>query len=239
VIALKYSENDVNESFSLFVFDEASGRFKPSSVKMVTNPEFLNDKIISEYMDGPKSRKDTACYSINAKDFFFCEQREQFSEKLERVETCNEKSCAPPVLVRPGEAVPVRATVAIEKAHFYEKKSSESFDQKQSYLIKGDKVVLNDYHRGDEGLFYQVTFFGKKTVTAWLLASAILIDEYSCKSQLYPSGRIRDGFYPSLGRILSFHCLSRSRRYQIFQMVQSALDHELCTIGDSAQGECH
>ena len=69
------------------------------------------------------------------------------------------------------------ATVAIEKAHFYEKKSSESFDQKQSYLIKGDKVVLNDYHRGDEGLFYQVTFFGKKTVTAWLLASAILIDE--------------------------------------------------------------
>lgn len=177
VIALKYSENDVNESFSLFVFDEASGRFKPSSIKMVNNPEFLNDKIISEYMDGPKSRKDTACYSINAKDFFFCEQREQFSEKLERVEMCNEKSCAPPVLVRPGEAVPVKATVAIEKAHFYEKKTSESFDQKQSYLIKGDKVVLNDYHRGDEGLFYQVTFFGKKTVTAWLTASAILIDE--------------------------------------------------------------
>ncbi|WP_409315944.1 hypothetical protein [Pseudomonas sp. KCJK9016] len=177
VIAVKYSESDVNESFSLFVFDEASGRFKPSLIGMVNNPEFLHDKILSDYMDGPKNRKDTVCYSVRAKDYFFCEKREQFSEKLERVETCNESSCAMPVIVKLGKIVPVKATVSVEKAHFFERKSNEGFDQKKSYLIKGDQIILNDYYRGDDGLFYQVTFIGKRTVTGWLPANAIRINE--------------------------------------------------------------
>ncbi|RON55447.1 hypothetical protein [Pseudomonas frederiksbergensis] len=94
VMAIKYAENDVNESFSLFVFNEGAGKYKASAVHMITNPEFVGDEISSNYNDGPVTHNDKLCFSRKAKDYYACEKREQFAEKLERKQECNELSCS-------------------------------------------------------------------------------------------------------------------------------------------------
>ncbi|WP_147466550.1 hypothetical protein [Pseudomonas cichorii] len=175
VVALKYAKSSVSESFSLFVFDRATDKFKESGVKLVTNPEFNNDKILSAYSDGPTAHNDVLCYSGVKKDYYLCEKRGQFSEQLERREVCSETSCADPEIVREGTTVPVEATVSVAKANFFDKTIESVFTKRKAYLVQGDKVMLSDYQRNGDGLYYKVSYMGKVKTVGWMPDSTISV----------------------------------------------------------------
>ncbi|WP_143505297.1 hypothetical protein [Pseudomonas sp. ICMP 460] len=175
VLTLKYGESDVNESYSLFVYDVGLGKFKTSRVKTVTNPDFINGGIFSDYTDGPFRRREKLCYSDKIKDYYKCENSEEFSEQLERRQMCTESSCSEPQILKQSTSNVVEATVSEDKVYFLEKNIDGGFDQKQAYLLKGDKIVLNDYYESGEGLYYQVTYIGKVITKGWVRDSSIVV----------------------------------------------------------------
>ncbi|MBI6853284.1 hypothetical protein YA0002_10940, partial [Pseudomonas cichorii] len=143
VAAFKYAENSANESFALFVFDQSSSEFKPSRAGLVTNPEFLDGKILSNYKNGPTTHNDTLCYSAAKNDYYACEKREQFSEHLEKREVCADTSCTAPEIVREGTVAPVEATVSIPKINFFDMSDEAVFTERKAYLAQGNKVILS------------------------------------------------------------------------------------------------
>ncbi|MGF6205424.1 hypothetical protein [Pseudomonas frederiksbergensis] len=175
VMAIKYAENEVNESFSLFVFDPQQNRFKPSAVKTITNPEFTNNQIISYYKDGPTNYTDTLCFE--SKDYFPCEKREWFAERLGKQQMCEgEDACAVPDIISEATGQPVNATIASAKVYLLNKNDEAVFTQRKAYLVRGDSVTLNDYVRSDEGLYFQVTFVGKVKTIGWVPAKSLNIE---------------------------------------------------------------
>lgn len=176
VAAFKYAENSVNESFALFIFDQSSNEFKPSRAGLVTNPEFLDGKILSNYKDGSTTHNDTFCYSAAKKDYYVCEKREQFSELFEKREVCAETSCMDPEIVREGTVAPVEATVSIAKVNFFDMSDGAVFTERKAYLVQGNKAILSDYHRNDNGLYYKVIYTGKVKTTGWIPEGAIQIN---------------------------------------------------------------
>ncbi|MBX8488624.1 hypothetical protein K5D34_12255 [Pseudomonas cichorii] len=176
VAAFKYAENSVNESFTLFVFDQTSGEFKPSRAGLVTNPEFLNGKILSNYKDGPTTHNDTLCYSAAKNDYYACEKREQFSELFERREVCADTSCTDPEIVREGTVAPVEAIVSIPKVHFFDMTDDAVFTERKAYLVQGNKVILSDYRRNAGGLYYKVAYVERVKTTGWIPENAIKIN---------------------------------------------------------------
>lgn len=177
VLAIKYAENDVNESFSLFVFDEGLGKYKASAVNMVTNPEFAVDKIMSNYRDGPVTHNDRLCFSRKLKDYYVCEKREQFTEKLERKQVCDELSCSDSEIVKENTSIPASAVIVYSKAYLFNKDEGSNFIQRKAYLVKGDEVMLNDFYQGDDGLYYKITYAGKAKTVGWISSDFIRINE--------------------------------------------------------------
>jgi hypothetical protein len=174
VMAIKYAENDVNESFSLFVFDPQQNRFKPSAIKSITNPEFTNDQIVSSYKDGPTNYSDTLYF--DSKDYFPCEKREWFAEHLGKQQMCEgEDACALPDIIREATGQPVDATIVGAKVYLLNKTDESAFTQRKAYLVHGDSVTLDDYVRNDEGLYFQVTFVGKVKTVGWVSAKSLNI----------------------------------------------------------------
>lgn len=112
----------MNESCLLFVYDVGLGKFRPSKVKSVINPDFIRDGIASEYTDGPMGRREKVCYSNKIKDYYFCEKAEQFSDQLERRKICNELSCAEPEILKQGTSNIVEATISEDKVYLLDKK---------------------------------------------------------------------------------------------------------------------
>ncbi|MBX8574466.1 hypothetical protein [Pseudomonas cichorii] len=176
VAAFKYAENSVNESFALFVFDQFSNEFKPSRAGLVSNPEFLDGKIFSNYKDGPTTHNDTFCYSTAKKDYYACEKREQFSELFEKREVCAETSCTAPEIVREGTVAPVEATVSTPKVNFFDMSDEAVLTERKAYLVQGNKVVLSDYRRNGDGLYYKVVYSGKVKTTGWIPENTIKIN---------------------------------------------------------------
>lgn len=177
VIAIKYAENDVNESFYLIVFDDEQKQFKLSNMESVTNPDFIENGILSEYKDGPFTYNDKFCYSKKRKDYYVCEKGREFSESLERREKCSETSCADPEILRLKTGLPLEATVSIEKVNLLEKSGESSFSQKKAYLVLGDKVTLSDYYRDESGLYYKVVYRGKIKTTGWISEKSIVLND--------------------------------------------------------------
>lgn len=174
VLAVKYAENDVNESFSLFVFDPRQNRFKPSAIKTITNPEFANNQIVSSYKDGPTNYSDTLCFTIDSNDYFPCEKREWFAEHLIKQQMCEaEDACALPDIISEATGQPVVAKVVGAKVYLLNKTDDSGFVQRKAYLVRDDNVTLDDYVRSDEGLFFQVTFVGKVKTVGWVPAKSL------------------------------------------------------------------
>lgn len=176
VLAIKYAENDVNESFSLFVFDDQSGRYKKSAISTITNPEFSAGKISSNYRDGPVTHNDTLCFSVKRNDYYVCEAREQFAESIEKKQTCDESSCSESEIVRESGADPVSAVLVSEKTYLLNRNDDLTFSQRKAYLVRGDKVLLSDYYKSDGGMYYKITYEGKAKAIGWVPESSLKID---------------------------------------------------------------
>lgn len=176
-IALKYAENDVNESYYLFLFDQNSDKFKRSVVRTIGNPEFLSEKILSSYNDGPTKHDDTVCYSSMKKDYYFCEKREQFSESLQRLEACNEAGCAEPKIVKENTVVSAKARVVAAVTYFFDKDEVSKFSKRKAYLVKGDIVELQDYYENGTDSYFKVVYSGGKKTTGWILAKSVALDD--------------------------------------------------------------
>ncbi|WP_024643728.1 hypothetical protein [Pseudomonas syringae] len=176
VLAIKYAENDVNESFTLFVYDEGSDKYKVSAVPSITNPDFLAGKISSQYNDGPVSHNDMLCFSRKVKDYYTCEKREQFSEKLERKQVCGEITCSEPQIVKENTSSMVTAVVVISKAYLFNKGDDSRFSQRKAYLVKKDVVMLSDFFQSEDGLYYRITYSGKNKTEGWVSAAALSVE---------------------------------------------------------------
>lgn len=177
VLAIKYAENDVNESYSLFVFDDVQGKYRSSVVPTITNPEFSAGKVLSNYRDGPVTHNDTLCFSTLSKDYYLCESREQFTEGLEKKQTCEESKCFDSVIVKENSSIPVGAVVVSPKVYLSNKNEDSTFSQRKAYLVVGDKVVLTDFYIGDEGMYYKVAYEGKSKTVGWLASESIRVNE--------------------------------------------------------------
>jgi hypothetical protein len=173
VMGIKYAENDVNESYSLFIYDSTLMKFRSSNVKIVNNPEFISGGILSEYRDGAVTHNDKICYSEKIKDYYFCERQEQFSDMLVRREICAESSCAEPEVIKKSGRKVVEAVVLEDKVNLLERSGASYFVKKKAYLVKGDKVSLIDYSRNDDGLYYKVNYVGKTKTQGWLSEKSI------------------------------------------------------------------
>lgn len=177
VLAIKYAENDVNESFSLFVFNEEVGKYKASAIHTITNPEFGADKIKSNYNDGPVTHNDKLCFSGKIKDYYVCEKREQFTEKLEKKQECNALSCLSSQIVKENTSEPIGAVVVPSKAYLFNKGDDSKFVQRKAYLVKGDEVTLSDFYQGDDGLHYKVVYAGKTKTEGWVSSLMLQIKD--------------------------------------------------------------
>lgn len=177
VLAIKYAENDVNESFSIFVFNEKADQYKASSVHMITNPDFAADKIKSNYNDGPVTHNDQLCFSRKIKDYYVCEKREQFAEKLEKKQKCDESSCSDSEIVNEGTSEPVIAVIAASKAYLSNKGDGSKFVQRKAYLVEGDKVTLSDFFQSDDGLYYKIIYAGKTKTVGWVSSTLLRIKD--------------------------------------------------------------
>lgn len=174
-LAIKYAENDVNESFSLFVFKEDTDQFKASAVRMISNPDFTDDIIRSSYNEGPVTHNDQLCFSRAIKDYYFCEKREQFAEKLEKRQRCDESFCSDSEIVNEGTSEQVIAVIAASKAYLSDKSDDSKFILRRAYLVKGDQVLLSDFFQGDDELYYKVIYAGKTKTVGWVPASLLHI----------------------------------------------------------------
>lgn len=177
VLAVKYAENDVNESYSLFVFDSVNGKYKSSAVPIVTNPEFSAGKVLSNYRDGAVTHNDTLCFSSTNKDYYVCEKREQFTEGLERIQKCNESKCLDTAIVKENTSSPIGAVVVSPKVYLSDRNEDSTFSQRKAYLVVGDKVVLTDFFSGDEGMYYKVVYEGKSKTVGWLSSESVRVNE--------------------------------------------------------------
>nr|WP_298138687.1 hypothetical protein [uncultured Pseudomonas sp.] len=175
-LAVAYAKNDVNESYSLFVYSQESRRFIPSQISTITNPDFSGGRILSNYRDASLVHNDTLCFSERLGDYFVCERREQFHNSLEKLEICDDRLCSTPYIVKAGSQDHAIGIITEKKTFFYDRVGEEEFSQRKGYLIKGDKAYLSDYVQTRDGLYYNVTFLGKKTVTGWIRSKAIDID---------------------------------------------------------------
>ncbi|NAT24517.1 hypothetical protein [Pseudomonas syringae] len=176
VIALQYAENSVNESYYLFVFDQKTDKFKRSAVRTIGNPEFVSEKILSSYNDGPVKHDDSVCYSRKKKDYYFCEKREQFSERLQKLEICDEVVCAEPEIVMENTMTLAKAHVVLEKSYFFDKKDLPKFSKRKAYLVKGDIVELQDYYSDGNVAYFKVIYSGSKKTIGWILEESIALD---------------------------------------------------------------
>jgi hypothetical protein len=177
VMAIKYAENDVNESFSLFIFNEGADKYKASAIHMITNPEFAVDKISSSYNDGPVTHNDKLCYSRKTKDYYACEKREQFSEKLEKKQECSELSCSDSQIVKENTSEPVSAVIVPAKAYLSNKNDDSKFVQRKAYLVEGDEVTLSDFFQGDDGLYYKIIYVGSTKTVGWVSSRLLRIKD--------------------------------------------------------------
>jgi len=173
ILAIKYAENDVNESFSLFVFDEEVDKYKASAVHMITNPEFADGEISSNYNDGPVTHNDKLCFSRKIKDYYVCEKREQFAERLEKKEECDELSCSNSQIVKENTSEPVVAVVVPSKAYLFNQSDDSKFIQRKAYLVQGDEVTLSDFFQSDDGLYYKVVYAGKTKTEGWISSTLL------------------------------------------------------------------
>ncbi|BBN65810.1 MULTISPECIES: hypothetical protein [Pseudomonas] len=174
VIALQYAENSVNESYYLFVFDQKTDKFKKSVVRSIGSPDFVSEKILSSYNDGPIKHDDAVCYSRIKKDYYFCEKRTQFSERLQKLEICNETSCSEPKIVKENTMEQARARVVVGKSYFFNKSGSSSFVKRKAYLVKGDIVELQDYYSDGNASYFNVVYSGSKKTTGWVFEESVL-----------------------------------------------------------------
>lgn len=172
-LAVIYAKNDVNESYSLFVRSPKSKKFVPSRISTITNPDFLEGGILSNYRDGALLHNDTLCFSEKLDDYYICERREEFNESLEKLEKCDEHTCSNTHIVHIESQQPAIGIVTNEKTFFFDRVGKEEFLQSKIYLIKGDKVSLHDYFQARNALYYKVTFSGKKTTTGWVRSETI------------------------------------------------------------------
>ena len=175
VLGFKYAENNVNETYAVFVFDPQADRFSASRIGFVTNPDFSSGLIKSNYKDGPVTYNDDLCFSKQKKDYYLCGRREQFTKNLEKVQRCGELQCASSSIVKEGTTASVSAVVISSKASLFKKEGASHFEKRNGYLVLGDEVVLTDFGQGESGLYYQVDFRGKSI--GWIFSGDLRVKE--------------------------------------------------------------
>jgi hypothetical protein len=175
VLAFKYAENDVNETYAVFVFDPKAERYSASRIGFVTNPDFSSGLIKSNYKDGPVTYNDNLCFSKKNKDYYLCGRREQFTENLEKAQKCGELQCASSSIVKEGTNVSVSAVVISSKASLFKKEGASHFQRRNGYLVLGDEVVLTDFGQGESGLYYQVDFRGRSI--GWIFSGDLRVND--------------------------------------------------------------
>jgi hypothetical protein len=117
------------------------------------------------------------CFSRKLKDYYVCEKREQFTEKLERKQVCDELSCSDSEIVKESTSIPASAIIVSSKAYLFSKDESSKFIQRKAYLVKGDEVMLSDFYQGDDGLYYKITYAGKAKAVGWVSSDLLRINE--------------------------------------------------------------
>lgn len=175
VLAFKYAENDVNETYTVFVFAPKADRYSASRIGFVTNPDFSSGLIKSNYKDGPVTYNDNLCFSKQNKDYYLCGRREQFTENLEKAQKCGELQCAPSSIVKEGTNVSVSAVVISSKASLFKEEGASHFERRNGYLVLGDEVVLTDFGQGESGLYYQVDFRGRSI--GWIFSGDLRVKD--------------------------------------------------------------
>jgi hypothetical protein len=175
VLGFKYAENDVNETYAVFVFDPKADEYNASNIGFVTNPDFSSGLIKSNYKDGAVTYNDDLCFSKQNKDYYLCGRREQFTENLEKVQRCGELQCASSSIVKEGTTASVSAVVISSKASLFKKEGASHFEKRNGYLVLGDEVVLTDFGQGESGLYYQVDFRGKSI--GWIFSGDLRVKD--------------------------------------------------------------
>ncbi len=183
-LAVKYADNDVNESYSVFVYSQKNKKFTPSKIQTITNPDFPKNRILSNYREAALLHNDALCFSEHLNDYFTCEKREQFDDNLEKIETCNEFSCSKSNIVQAGKNEPITGTIKADKIFFFDKTEKELFTQRKGYLINGDEISLHDYFQTRDTLYYNVKFSGKRTITGWIPSNSIEINNQNINNSI-------------------------------------------------------
>lgn len=173
VLGFKYAENNVNETYAVYVFDQQSDRYSASRIGFVTNPDLSSGLIKNNYKDGPVTYNDDLCFSKQNKDYYLCGRREQFTENLEKVQRCGELQCASSSIVKEGTNVSVSAVVISSKASLFKKEGASHFERRHGYLVLGDEVVLTDFGQRESGLYYQVNFRGRSI--GWIFSGDLRV----------------------------------------------------------------
>lgn len=175
-LAAPYAKSDVNESYTLFVYDPQHKKLKKSNAGIITNPAFKENKIITSYRDAAQWHEDSFCYSENLNDFFLCSQKKDIDSSLEWLRICSKDSCMPSKIVYKANSLQVSAVIITDRAKFHDKTDDGNLKERNGYLVRGDRVMLLDFFQSYEDFYYRVEYLNDKiTTTGWISASQLLV----------------------------------------------------------------
>uniref|UniRef100_A4XNG7 Uncharacterized protein n=1 Tax=Ectopseudomonas mendocina (strain ymp) TaxID=399739 RepID=A4XNG7_ECTM1 len=176
-LAVPYGKSDVNESYTLFVYDIPHEKFKKSNAGIISNPDFKENKIISSYRDAAQWHEDYFCYSKSLVDFFLCSQKKSIDNSLEWLRLCSEDLCASSTIIYKASSIQASAVVTADRAKLHDITNGNILKERKGYLVKGDKVMLIDFLQTYEDAYYKVNYFNNKMITTgWVKGAQLVVN---------------------------------------------------------------